>query len=127
MLITYRVEVSFPFMPKEWTAWVNTGVLLAMAIAHELRSIRKRGIFSVKQFEKLGFTVDHVGHLAGYATGITAAMLVRQHDPHWRDIERTSFWYLSRNEKSPTVSNHRNNSQRSDSPKVEKPITIGAQ
>ena len=36
--------------------------------------------------------IDYVGHLAGYATGIGAACLIRQTNPYWGSLQRKSFW-----------------------------------
>ena len=88
----FRLPVKVPFLPQEWFTFINTGVLLAGLIISELYGLR-HGVFSVAQFEKTGFTIDHVGHLTGFATGIAAAILVRQNNPRWRDIERRSILY----------------------------------
>ena len=36
--------------------------------------------------------IDYIGHLAGYATGIGAACLIRQTNPYWGNLQRKSFW-----------------------------------
>ena len=56
--------------------------------------------------------VDRVGHLAGFATGITAASMIRQYDPKWGDLERNSFW--KRDAKSMREMRHPRSLERKD-------------
>lgn len=91
-LITSRRTITFPFLPSEWTSWVNTGVILALFVAYEAFHLRRAGLYDHKLLAKHGAVIDRIGHLGGYGAGIAGASLLRQYDPKWRDLERHSFW-----------------------------------
>lgn len=98
-LNSLRLTIEFAFLPKEWTSWLNTGVMLVCFMALELLSLRRAGIRGTASLEARGFAVDNIGHVAGYVAGCLAGVLVRKTDPNSEILERESFWYTER--KSP--------------------------
>lgn len=63
--------------------------MLALFVLLDVSGLRKGGLAGKVRSENL---IDHVGHLAGYATGLTGASILRHYDPKWRGVERHSFW-----------------------------------
>lgn len=63
--------------------------MLALFVLLEVSGLRKGGLAGKIRSQNL---IDHVGHLAGYATGLSGALILRHYDPKWRDVERNSFW-----------------------------------
>ncbi|KAG8533396.1 uncharacterized protein KY384_002179 [Bacidia gigantensis] len=86
------VTVKLPFVFDEWTASMNTGVVLAILIAYEIITMWRGGLINPKIVELHGFTPDKAGHLTGYITGTIMGWLYRQHHAEWRDLRRDSFW-----------------------------------
>lgn len=58
---------------------------------HELYSLRKKGLLPKDLLGRGETTVDHMGHLAGYTTGLAAGCMIRSTDPHWKSVKRESF------------------------------------
>ena len=79
-------------LSPELTSWLNSGVILALLIWFETLGLRKYGLQNMVAVAKHGSATDHVGHLAGYATGVTTGALIRAYDPRWQGLERHRFW-----------------------------------
>ena len=88
----FRQKVKFPGLPAEYTSWMNTAVILAAMISIESYQFARSGLMPKALINTGKQHRDHVGHLAGYATGIAAACLIRQTDPRWGNVQRKSFW-----------------------------------
>lgn len=85
-------RVRFPLLPPEFTSSVNTAVVLALLLALEIRELAKHGRAPIALVNSIEKHTDRIGHLAGYATGIGAGLLIRQTDHHWGNVPRNSFW-----------------------------------
>ncbi|KAL9103782.1 MAG: hypothetical protein Q9163_001191 [Psora crenata] len=84
--------IGFPMLPAEFTSVLNSGIILLILICIEIIGLRRFGLENTAAIAKHGSATDHLGHLAGYATGITAGALIRTHDPRWQGIERHRYW-----------------------------------
>lgn len=91
------------------TSIIDTGCLLFGFVAIEILALRRKGIVNKFAIAAGRPAIDHVAHLAGFATGIAAAVIVRSTDPRWQKVERRHLWNGSaprtgnRPEANPTV------------------------
>ena len=67
-------------------------MILAVFISIELIQLARFGLMPRHLINSRKHNIDYVGHLAGYATGIGAACLIRQTNPYWGSLQRKSFW-----------------------------------
>ena len=79
-------------IPAELTSALNSGIILAILMGIELVGLRKFGLQNTAAVAKYGAATDHLGHFAGYATGIMAGALIRNYDTRWQGLERHRFW-----------------------------------
>ena len=88
----HRQKVRFPIIPPDFTAHINTAVVLVILVGIELVGLISMGLAPAKLINTGKQAVDRLGHLAGYATGALAGYQIRKNDPYWSHVERRSFW-----------------------------------
>lgn len=71
---------------------MNTAVILAALVCVDAFQLLRHGLMPKALINSGKSHIDYVGHLAGYATGIGAACLIRHTDPYWGSVQRKSFW-----------------------------------